>query len=96
MATKASQRQGNGLTGRVGGNPTGRGSYSGVNVDDRSGSDGALGILIAMVSLALVLFLMALTAFIYIDILGAKAEVKEQLIKLERLRTEVQSKLEEK
>jgi hypothetical protein len=65
-------------------------------VDDRSGSDGALGILIAMVSLALVLFLMALTAFIYIDILGAKAEVKEQLIKLERLRTEVQSKLEEK
>jgi len=49
-----------------------------------------------MVSLALVLFLMALTAFIYIDILGAKAEVKEQLIKLERLRTEVQSKLEEK
>lgn len=65
-------------------------------MDDRSGSDGALGILIAMVSLALVLFLMALTAFIYIDILGAKAEVKEQLIKLERLRTEVQSKLEEK
>lgn len=55
-----------------------------------------MGILIAMVSLALVLFLMALTAFIYIDILGAKAEVKEQLIKLERLRTEVQSKLEEK
>jgi hypothetical protein len=59
-------------------------------VDSDSGSSGSLGILITMVSLALVLFLMALTAFIYIDILAAKAEVKEQLIKLDRLRTEVQ------
>ena len=49
-----------------------------------------------MISLALVLFLMALTAFMYVDILGAKAEVKEQLIKLERLRTEVKKLTEEK
>ena len=55
-------------------------------MDDREGSDGALGILIAMISMAVVLFLMALTAFMYIDILGAKMEVKEQLIKLEKLR----------
>jgi hypothetical protein len=61
-----------------------------------SGSDGALGILIAMISLALVLFLMALTAFMYVDILGAKAEVKQQIIRLEELRKQVQSQLEEK
>ena len=64
-------------------------------MDDREGSDGALGILIAMISMAVVLFLMALTAFMYIDILGAKMEVKEQLIKLERLRKDVE-KLAEK
>ena len=64
-------------------------------VDDREGSDGAVGILIAMVSMAIVLFLMVMTAFIYIDILGAKMEVKEQLIKLEKLRREVE-KLAEK
>ena len=61
-----------------------------------SGSNDALGILIAMISLALVLFLMALTAFMYVDILGAKAEVKEQLVKLERLRSEVKKLTEEK
>lgn len=49
-----------------------------------------------MISLALVLFLMALTAFMYVDILGAKAEVKEQLVKLERLRSEVKKLTEEK
>ena len=64
-------------------------------VDDREGSDSAVGILIAMVSMAIVLFLMVMTAFIYIDILGAKMEVKEQLIKLEKLRREVE-KLAEK
>ena len=64
-------------------------------VDDREGSDSAVGILIAMVSMAIVLLLMVLTAFIYIDILGAKMEVKEQLIKLEKLRREVE-KLAEK
>ncbi len=64
-------------------------------MDDREGSDGSLGILIAMLSMAIVLFLMVLTAFMYIDVLGAKAEVKEQLIKLEKLRVEVQ-KLTEK
>lgn len=51
--------------------------------------------MIAMVSMAIVLLLMVLTAFIYIDILGAKMEVKEQLIKLEKLRREVE-KLAEK
>ena len=51
--------------------------------------------MIAMISMAVVLFLMALTAFMYIDILGAKMEVKEQLIKLEKLRREVE-KLAEK
>lgn len=55
-----------------------------------------MGILIGMISLALVLFLMALTAFIYIDILAAKAEVKQQIIKLDELRKQVQSQLEEK
>ena len=64
-------------------------------VDDREGSDSAVGILIAMVSMAIVLLLMVLTAFIYIDILGAKIEVREQLIKLEKLRREVE-KLAEK
>ena len=64
-------------------------------VDDREGPDSAVGILIAMVSMAIVLLLMVLTAFIYIDILGAKMEVKEQLIKLEKLRREVE-KLAEK
>lgn len=64
-------------------------------MDDREGSDSAVGILIAMVSMAIVLLLMVLTAFIYIDILGAKMEVKEQLIKLEKLRREVE-KLAEK
>lgn len=64
-------------------------------MDDSEGSDGSLGILIAMLSMAIVLFLMVLTAFMYIDVLGAKAEVKEQLIKLEKLRVEVQ-KLTEK
>ena len=59
-------------------------------VDDREGSDSAVGILIAMVSMAIVLLLMVLTAFIYIDILGAKMEVREQLIKLEKLRREVE------
>lgn len=59
-------------------------------MDDREGSDSAVGILIAMVSMAIVLLLMVLTAFIYIDILGAKMEVKEQLIKLEKLRREVE------
>ena len=54
-----------------------------------------MGILIAMISMAIVLFLMVLTAFMYIDILGAKAEMKEQLIKLEKLRREVE-KLTEK
>jgi HAMP domain-containing protein len=48
-----------------------------------------------MISLALVLFLMTLTAFMYIDILGAKAEVKEQLIKLERLRKEIENQAKE-
>lgn len=64
-------------------------------MDDREGPDGSLGILIAMLSMAIVLFLMTLTAFMYIDILGAKAEMKEQLIKLEKLRREVE-KLTEK
>ena len=64
-------------------------------MDDREGSDSAVGVLIAMVSMAIVLLLMVLTAFIYIDILGAKMEVKEQLIKLEKLRREVE-KLAEK
>ena len=64
-------------------------------MDDREGPDSAVGILIAMVSMAIVLLLMVLTAFIYIDILGAKMEVKEQLIKLEKLRREVE-KLAEK
>jgi hypothetical protein len=44
-----------------------------------------------MLSMAIVLFLMVLTAFMYIDVLGAKAEVREQLIKLEKLRIEVQN-----
>jgi hypothetical protein len=61
-----------------------------------SGSDSALGVLIAMIALALVLFLMALTAFIYIDILGAKMEVRQQLIKLEELRKEVSKQVKEK
>ncbi len=60
-------------------------------MDDSEGSDGSLGILIAMLSMAIVLFLMVLTAFMYIDVLGAKAEVREQLIKLEKLRIEVQN-----
>jgi len=64
-------------------------------VDAREGSDGALGVLIAMLSMAIVLFLLVLTAFMYIDVLGAKAEVKEQLVKLEKLRREVE-KLTEK
>lgn len=64
-------------------------------VDSGEGSSGSLGILIGMVSLALVLFLMALTAFIYIDILAAKHEVKEQLIKLRDLQSEVKKALEE-
>ena len=64
-------------------------------MDDRSGSDGALGVLIAMVALALVIFLMALTAFMYIDILGAKMEVKQQLIKLDELRKEVSKQVKE-
>lgn len=55
-----------------------------------------MGVLIGMISLALVLFLLALTAFIYIDILAAKAEVKQQIIRLEELRKQVQNKLEEK
>ena len=96
MATKASKGQSNRYSSGVGGNPTGRRSRSGVDVDDSSGSSGALGILIGMISLALVLFLMALTAFIYIDILAAKAEVKQQIIKLDDLRKQVQSQLEEK
>ena len=52
--------------------------------------------MIAMIALALVIFLMALTAFIYIDILGAKAEVKQQLIKLDELRREIQQQVKEK
>ncbi len=64
-------------------------------MDDSEGSDGSLGILIAMLSMAIVLFLLVLTALMYIDVLGAKAEVREQLIKLEKLRVEVQ-KLTEK
>ena len=64
-------------------------------MDSGEGSDGALGILIAMLSMAIVLFLLVLTAFMYIDVLGAKAEVKEQLVKLEKLRREVE-KLTEK
>jgi hypothetical protein len=64
-------------------------------VGDSAGSDGALGILIAMVALALVIFLMVLTAFMYIDILGAKMEVKQQLIKLEELRKEVSKQVKE-
>ena len=64
-------------------------------MDAREGSDGALGVLIAMLSMAIVLFLLVLTAFMYIDVLGAKAEVKEQLVKLEKLRREVE-KLTEK
>lgn len=63
---------------------------------DSAGSDDALGILIAMVALALVIFLMVLTAFIYIDILGAKMEVRQQLIKLEELRKEVSKQVKEK
>jgi hypothetical protein len=55
-----------------------------------------MGILIAMVSMAIVLFLMVLTAFMYIDILGAKAEVREQLVKLEKLRREVEKLAKEK
>ena len=43
-------------------------------MDAREGSDGALGVLIAMLSMAIVLFLLVLTAFMYIDVLGAKAE----------------------
>ena len=62
---------------------------------DSTGSDGALGILIAMVALALVIFLMVLTAFMYIDILGAKMEVKQQLIKLEELRKEISKQVKE-
>ncbi len=52
--------------------------------------------MIAMLSMAIVLFLMFLTAFIYIDILGAKAEVREQLVKLEKLRREVEKLAKEK
>lgn len=63
---------------------------------DSAGSDDALGILIAMVALALVIFLMVLTAFMYIDILGAKMEVKQQLIKLDELRRELKHQTEEK
>ena len=96
MATKAGKGQSNRHRGGIGGNSAGGRSHSGVDVDDRSGSNGALGILIGMISLALVLFLMALTAFIYIDILAAKAEVKQQIIKLDELRKQVQSQLEEK
>ena len=51
--------------------------------------------MIAMIALALVIFLMALTAFMYIDILGAKMEVKQQLIKLEELRREVSKQVKE-
>ena len=65
-------------------------------VDSGEGSDGSLGILIAMLSMAVVMFLLVLTAFMYIDILGAKAEVREQLVKLEKLRREVEKLAKEK
>jgi hypothetical protein len=54
----------------------GRGPFA-VRPSDVNGLDGSMGILIAMLSMAIVLFLMVLTAFMYIDILGAKAEVRE-------------------
>ena len=48
-----------------------------------------------MVALALVIFLMVLTAFMYVDILGAKMEVKQQLIKLDELRKEISKQVKE-
>ena len=95
MATSKNKKQGNGRILVGGGNSSNRVLSRRNVVDDSEGSDGSLGILIAMLSMAIVLFLLVLTALMYIDVLGAKAEVKEQLIKLEKLRVEVQ-KLTEK
>lgn len=54
------------------------------------GSGDALGFLINILAMAMVLIMMAVSAFIYIDILSVKAETKEQLLKIDRLRKQIE------
>jgi uncharacterized membrane protein len=65
-------------------------------VSDSEGSGDALGFLINIISLMVILLLMALMSFLYLDILSAKHEVREQVQAIDRLRKEVEkSKLSE-
>ncbi len=65
-------------------------------VSDSEGSGDTLGFLINIISLFVIVLLIALMSFIYIDILTTKHEVREQVQAIDRLRKEVEkSKLSE-
>lgn len=65
-------------------------------VSDSEGSGDTLGFLINIISLLVIVLLIALMSFIYIDILTTKHEVREQVQAIDRLRKEVEkSKLSE-
>ncbi len=65
-------------------------------VSDSEGSGDALGFLINIIALFVIVLLVALMSFIYLDILTTKHEVREQVQAMDRLRKEVEkSKLSE-
>lgn len=96
MATKANQRNaGRSSVGGVGGNSR-NGLSGGDVVSDSEGSGDALGFLINIIALFVIVLLVALMSFIYLDILTTKHEVREQVQAMDRLRKEVEkSKLSE-
>lgn len=57
---------------------------------DREGQGDSLGFLINIISLIVILLLVAIMSLIYIDILTAKHEVREQVQAMDRLRKEVE------
>lgn len=96
MATKTGQGNA-GRSSAYSGNGSSRGGLSGGNVvSDSEGSGDTLGFLINIISLLVIVLLIALMSFIYIDILTTKHEVREQVQAIDRLRKEVEkSKLSE-
>lgn len=90
MATKTGQGNAGGSSAYSGRGGSRNGLSGGNMVSNSERSGDSLGFLINIISLFVIILLIAITSLMYIDILTAKHEIREQVQAMDRIRKEVE------